>query len=47
VLLVAAWSSVLQLYVSTRWWDLPMHFLTNGLCAALCYIGLVQLGSPG
>jgi hypothetical protein len=44
VLLVAAWSSVLQLYVSTRWWDLPMHFLTNGLCAALCYIGLVQLG---
>lgn len=44
VLLVAAWSSVLQLYVSTRWWDLPMHFLTNGLCAALGYIAFVQLG---
>jgi len=44
VLLVAAWSSVLQLYVSTRWWDLPMHFLTNGLCAALGYIVFVQLG---
>lgn len=43
VVLVAAWSSVLQIYVSTRWWDLPMHFLTNGFCAALCYIWLVQL----
>ncbi|TFB48718.1 hypothetical protein [Cryobacterium tagatosivorans] len=44
VLLVAVWSSVLHIYISTRWWDLPMHFLTNGLCAALCYIGLVRLG---
>lgn len=44
VALVAVWSSVLQIYISTRWWDLPMHFLTNGLSAALCYIMLVQLG---
>lgn len=44
VVLVAVWSSVLHVYVSTRWWDLPMHFLTNGLCAALLYIGLVRLG---
>lgn len=44
VVLVAVWSSVLEVYVSTRWWDLPIHFLANGLCAALCYIMLVQLG---
>jgi hypothetical protein len=44
VVLIAVWSSVLQIYVSTRWWDLPMHFLTNGLCAALCYLLLVRLG---
>lgn len=44
VVLVAVWSSVLGIYVSTRWWDLPVHFLTNGLCAALLYIVLVQFG---
>jgi hypothetical protein len=43
VVLVAAWSSVLEIYITTRWWDLPVHFLLNGLCAALCYIALVQL----
>jgi hypothetical protein len=43
VLLVAAWSSVLHIYVSTPWWDLPVHFLANGLCAALAYIALVRL----
>jgi len=43
VVLVAVWSSVLGIYVSTRWWDLPVHFLTNGLCAALLYIVLVQV----
>ena len=42
VVLVAVWSSVLDIYVTTRWWDLPVHFLTNGLCAALLYIVLVQ-----
>ena len=44
VVLVAVWSSVLNIYISTRWWDLPMHLLTNGLCAALCYIALVRFG---
>ena len=44
VVLVAVWSSVLGIYVSTRWWDLPVHFVTNGLCAALLYIVLVQFG---
>lgn len=43
VVLVAVWSSVLNVYVSTRWWDLPVHFFTNGLFAALSYIGLVRL----
>ncbi|QYF73209.1 hypothetical protein [Cryobacterium sp. PAMC25264] len=44
VLLVAVWSSVLDLYVTVRWWDIPMHFLTNGLCAVLLYLVLVRLG---
>lgn len=44
VVLMAVWSSVLQIYISTRWWDLPMHLLTNGLCAALSYLLLVRLG---
>lgn len=43
VLLVSVWSSVLDIYLTTRWWDLPMHFLTNGLCAAVAYILLVRL----
>lgn len=43
VILCATWSSVLGVYLTTRWWDLPMHFLTNGLCAALLYIVLVRL----
>ena len=37
VLLVSVWSSVFDIYLTTRWWDLPMHFLTNGLCAAVAY----------
>ncbi len=44
VSLVAVWSSVLGIYVTTRSWDLPIHFLANGLYAALCYIVLVRLG---
>ena len=31
VVLVAVWSSVLQIYITTKRWDLPMHPLTNGL----------------
>jgi hypothetical protein len=44
VILASTWSSVLGVYLTTRWWDLPMHFLTNGLCAALLYVVLVRLG---
>lgn len=43
VLLVSVWSSVLGIYLTTRWWDLPMHFLTNGLLAAVAYVLLVRL----
>jgi hypothetical protein len=43
VILASTWSSVLGVYITTRWWDLPMHFLTNGLCAALLYNVLVRL----
>ena len=42
VLQVAVWSSVLDIYLTTRWWDLPVHFLVNGLCAALLYLLLVR-----
>ena len=44
VSLAAAWSSVLDIYITVRWWDLPMHFLTNGIWAAFAYILLVRLG---
>ncbi|TFC95511.1 hypothetical protein E3T28_13525 [Cryobacterium sinapicolor] len=44
MVLLAVWRSVLQICTSIRRWDLPMHFLTNGLCAALCYLLSVRLG---
>ncbi|MEJ3404830.1 hypothetical protein WDJ51_08800 [Rathayibacter sp. YIM 133350] len=42
--LVAAWSSVLDIYLTVRWWDIPMHLITNGMIAALAYLLLVRLG---
>ncbi|MCD2442906.1 hypothetical protein LQ757_11550 [Agromyces sp. SYSU K20354] len=42
--LFSTWSSVLGVYHTTRWWDVPMHFLTNGLLAALAFVVLVRLG---
>ncbi|MDR6906966.1 hypothetical protein J2X63_002674 [Agromyces sp. 3263] len=42
--LVSAWSSVLEVYLTTRWWDIPTHFVTNGLTAALLYLLLVRTG---
>lgn len=43
IALVSTWSSVTDLYGTVTWWDLPMHFLMNGLAAATCYILLVRL----
>lgn len=40
--LAASWSSVTDLYLTARWWDIPMHFLTNGIWAALLYVALVR-----
>ena len=42
VALVAVWSSVLEIYITTRWWDLPVHFAANGLFAAVFTILLVR-----
>lgn len=42
--LAAAWSSVLDVYLTVRWWDLPIHFVTNGIWAAFAYLLLVRLG---
>jgi hypothetical protein len=42
VTLIAVWSSVTDLYVTVRWWDLPVHFALNGLVAAMGYLLLVH-----
>ncbi|GAA1804566.1 hypothetical protein [Agromyces neolithicus] len=42
--LFSTWSSVLGIYHTTRWWDVPMHFAANGLCAALLFVVLVRFG---
>jgi hypothetical protein len=42
--LVSVWSSVTDLYVTVKWWDLPMHFAVTGLGAALLYLILVRFG---
>src|SRR5215203_3272081 len=42
VTLIAVWSSVIDLYVTVRWWDLPVHFALNGLVAAMGYLLLVH-----
>lgn len=44
VLLVAVWSSVLEIYITARWWDLPVHFVANGLIAAVGYVVLERSG---
>lgn len=43
VTMVAAWSGVLGIYQSMRWWDIPVHFALNGVIAALAYVLLVRL----
>ncbi|WP_430645293.1 hypothetical protein [Agromyces sp. GXS1127] len=42
VTLVAVWSSVTDLYVTVKWWDLPVHFALNGLIAAVGYLLLAH-----
>ena len=50
VLLVAAWSSVLDLYAAIPVWDVVVHFAANGLIAAALYrlaerLRIVALGA--
>ncbi|GGE93752.1 hypothetical protein [Mycetocola zhadangensis] len=44
VVLVAAWSAVLDLYNSIPWWDIVVHFALNGLVAALAWVLCLRLG---
>lgn len=43
-LLVASWSSVLDLYEAWVGWDLVVHCLLNGLVAAVAYIVAARAG---
>lgn len=43
-LLVASWSSVLGLYQAWASWDLVVHFVLNGLVAAVAYIIAARAG---
>ena len=45
VLLVAAWSSVADLYARIPWWDLAVHCTATGVLAAMAYFLLVQFGA--
>ena len=44
-LLTAAWSSVLDLYARVGWWDLPVHFASTAVIAAMTYFLLSRLGA--
>jgi hypothetical protein len=47
--LVAAWSSVLDIYSRVTGWDLVVHFTANGLIAAASFVLLGRVGAvaPG
>jgi len=50
VVLIAAWSNVLDLYRVIDWWDIAMHFFATGLISALLYLTLAHrriVASPG
>jgi hypothetical protein len=42
--LVAAWSAVLDLYNTIAWWDIVVHFVLNGLVAAVAWLLCLRLG---
>jgi hypothetical protein len=42
VVLVAAWSSVVDVYGSVLWWDLVVHLVATGLVAAVCHRAMVR-----
>ena len=45
VLLLAAWSSVADLYARISWWDLVIHSAATGALAAMAYFLLVQFNA--
>ncbi|WP_411720284.1 hypothetical protein [Mycetocola sp.] len=42
--LVAAWSALLDLYESIAYWDILVHFVLNGLTAAVIYVLAMRCG---
>ena len=47
-LLLAAWSSVIDLYARITWWDLAVHFVSTAAIAAMTYVLLARLEAvPG
>lgn len=43
IMLVAGWSSVVDLYGAISWWDLLVHFAAGGLVAVVAYLLLSDL----
>lgn len=43
-LLVSAWASALQWYMTYRWIDIPIHFATTGATAGVAYFLLLRTG---
>ena len=44
IVLIAAWSAVLDLYNSIPWWDIVVHFALNGLVAAVLWVLCLRVG---
>lgn len=42
VVLVAAWSNVVDLYTTVPWWDIPVHVVCTGVLTVLLYVGLAR-----
>ncbi|MCP2031308.1 hypothetical protein L1277_001399 [Okibacterium sp. HSC-33S16] len=42
--LIAAWSAVVDLYNIVSWWDIVVHFVLNGLVAAVAWLLCLRLG---
>lgn len=44
VVLVAAWSGVLDLYASIAWWDVAVHLVCTGVVAVVALVVLARAG---
>jgi hypothetical protein len=43
IVLIAAWSNVFDLYTRVPGWDIVIHFIANGLTAAVLYVLFIRL----